>query len=147
MMGVSPLLHLDREIKDPKSVLVYVKSPDDSLPQEDDNLSDKTVEKDSEVIFSSSSVDVGDDSHTEQEKDVKVEMSLPLRLEESYEGDVEVVEDDDDNSLPVESEEEVMTKVSEPETIAEAVVKEALNGDRPVVRTRRRRSKTNNSEE
>jgi len=70
-----------------------------------------------------------------------------LRLEESYEGDVEVVEDDDDNSLPVESEEEVMTKVSEPETIAEAVVKEALNGDRPVVRTRRRRSKTNNSEE
>ncbi|MGY6530232.1 MAG: Rne/Rng family ribonuclease [Cyanobacterium sp.] len=151
MMGVSPLLHLDREIKDPKSVLVYVKSPDESLADGDGNNGvESNLDQDSEVIFSSSSVDLDDESSTKEEKEVRVDLSLPLKLDESYEGEAEVVEDDENTSLMDGNnaeEEEVNAKVPEPETIAEAVVKEALNGDRPVVRTRRRRSKNKTSEE
>ncbi|AFZ46303.1 ribonuclease, Rne/Rng family [Cyanobacterium stanieri PCC 7202] len=147
MMGVSPLLHLEREIKDPKSVLIYVQSPDESGVEEENHSADERVVEDSEVIFSSSSVEMDGDSG-EMDSDGDDNSSLPLfAVEATDDGEAEEVEetpifDEDGNADHGDDDAEVISpKVSEPETIAEAVVKEALSGDRPVVRTRRRRSK------
>jgi ribonuclease E len=136
MMGISPLLHLDREVKDPKSVLVYVQSPDGNSVEETNDSEEK---EDKEVIFASRDDSEIDDFEVE---DFGVE-DINSSPDDSSSENQEVVEDSpEDDSSSAEEENNFVAEITEPETIAESVIKEALNGDRPVVRTRRRRSST-----
>lgn len=140
MMGVSPLVHLGREIKDPKSVLVYVQNP-----TENGNQTVETKAEEDTVIFSSEeNID-----HQPNSKDELPKLSLEDRESlEQVEEEYTEIEDDEETIISPEEVEAVHIP-SEPQTIAEMVVEEALKGDRPVVRARRRRGAkvTENSEE
>lgn len=148
LMGVSPILRLEQEFKDPKALMVYVKSPND---QKDTNqtdifedtenyvLDDEEESKsplldaianlvspdtdDDAIIYSS--VEMGNDS---EEEAPMISQNLDLDTEE------EEKEEENTDFEPYQS------LISEPETITEALIKEAKMSDLPVVRTRRRRT-------
>lgn len=148
LMGVSPILRLEQEFKDPKALMVYVKSPND---QKDTNqtdifedtenyvLDDEEESKsplldaianlvspdtdDDAIIYSS--VEMGNDS---VEEAPMISQNLDLDTEE------EEKEEENTDFEPYQS------LISEPETITEALIKEAKMSDLPVVRTRRRRT-------
>ncbi|MBD2394132.1 Rne/Rng family ribonuclease [Cyanobacterium aponinum FACHB-4101] len=146
-MGVSPLLRLEQEFKDPKSVLVYVRNPEEQKnidtameknQQEDVEIADDEGENALEVASPSTTAEVifpqGKETMVnELEIDVQVgEVDDQIELEEDdnfEESSKEVF--DGDNSETAE------------ETITDAIIKEALESDRPVVRTRRRRTSRN----
>ena len=125
LMGVSPLFHLDREFKDPKSVLVLVKSPNNGHNQ------DLEVETTNPDI-------VEETSHSETNADNNIESFDQSQDLDS--GELTI----NSESEAVENEAEIESSQADEElqTITDAVIKEALEGDRPIVRTRRRRSST-----
>lgn len=143
LMGVSPLVHLGREFKDPKSVLVYVASgddesniPDDS-PHEDNSFVDISENPLSDaianIVFSSENND------SEEILELESRESESEDIDENSDDDNEMETDDTTNDMK----EEVsfnIHNIVEPETITEAIIKEALDQDLPVVRRRRRRS-------
>ncbi|MGI0480789.1 Rne/Rng family ribonuclease [Geminocystis sp. CENA526] len=148
LMGVSPILRLEQELKDPKAVMVYVKSPDentnnlytetspdtDNYSPEDDEISayplldaisnivSQDEEKEDEIIYSS----VTNDEFEEEIVTPNLDFTLNIKPQEDN-------EEKDDFA-------EYKSIMAEPETITEAVIKEALEGDQPVIRTRRRRT-------
>ncbi len=135
-MGVSPLLHLEREFKDPKSVLIYVQLPQEGTQEVDE-------EKQIEAIIEVNPHHT-DDTNIEQESN-----SDELIIPES-----DIISDENDETIIFENEIQTEikdgieiqtnninnTSLSEVETISETAIKEALEGERPVVRTRRRRT-------
>ena len=134
-MGVSPLVHLEREFKDPKSVLIYVKLPEEGKAEVD---SDETTETIIEV-----NSDETDGSNVRQEntqlESIAEEEAISAEINE-----ITTVEDDQDGDIETEAPVNNST-IAEPETISEAAIKEALEGDSPVVRTRRRRRPSSSS--
>ncbi|RMD70777.1 MAG: Rne/Rng family ribonuclease [Cyanobacteria bacterium J149] len=137
-MGVSPLLRLEQEFKDPKSVLVYVRNPEEQENIEDIDIPPETNQQED--------VDIADD----EEKNVS-EVIFPQGKEtmvNELEIDVQVGEVDDQIELDEddnfeESSKEVFdgdNSENPEETITDAIIKEASQSDRPVVRTRRRRT-------
>lgn len=150
LMGVSPILRLEQELKDPKAVMVYVKSPNDQTDTnqtdifedtenyalDDDeaesplldaiaNLVSQDNDNDDDAIIYSS-VEMNDDSD-----EVKPMTCMDLDM------DKKVTEEKEEENTDFEA---YQSLISEPETITEALIKEALENDRPVVRTRRRRT-------
>lgn len=148
-MGVSPLLRLEQEFKDPKSVLVYVRTPSEKDNSEDgveegpvltlpplmreDEIADEPMETEGgddlipEVVFPQGQ----DTMILEGEVDVDSPEIEDVRQENEVESyfkqipdEIDVINNDD----------------SEGQTITDAIIKEALESDRPVVRTRRRRT-------
>jgi ribonuclease E len=148
LMGVSPILRLEQDLKDPKAVMVYVKSPDentnniytdtsedtDNYTPEDDEISEYPLldaisniisqdeEEEDEIIYSS----VTNDEFEEEIVTPNLDFTLNIKPQEDN-------EEKDDFA-------EYKSIMAEPETITEAVIKEALEGDQPVIRTRRRRT-------
>ncbi len=156
-MGISPLLHLETEVKDPKSVLIYVQLPEEgkaNLEDEEETDAILSVNPDSSNIDEEQTVepDIESDIESDIEPGIEVELSSSFEEEDKVEEEAKltIVEEDqlefvseqdtiDENK---EVTEETPTKTQIPdksETIAEAAIKEALEGDRPVVRSRRRR--------
>lgn len=140
-MGISPLLHLEQEFKDPKSVLVYVRNAEDKdefesniLEDEDqgiDDIVDIDTEEDSipEVIFPQ-----GKDTML---YDLEIDVDTP-EIEDAIE-----LEDSDYFNLMPDDMDVSDNDNDEVETITDAIIKEALESDHPVVRTRRRRTSRN----
>ena len=128
-MGVSPLLHLEREFKDPKSVLIYVKLPEEGKAEVDGKATEEAI---IEVNADETKVSNLEEKNTEQES-VTENVAISTEIEE-----INTVEDDKDVEDDTETQVNNST-ITEPETISEAAIKEALEGDSPVVRTRRRR--------
>ncbi|WP_330204249.1 Rne/Rng family ribonuclease [Cyanobacterium sp. Dongsha4] len=137
-MGVSPLLHLEQEFKDPKSVLVYVRNPEEQENIEDIDIPPETNQQED--------VDIADD----EEKNMS-EVIFPQGKEtmvNELEIDVQVGEVDDQIELDEDDNFEESSKdvfdgdnsENPEETITDAIIKEASQSDRPVVRTRRRRT-------
>ena len=152
-MGVSPLLHLEREFKDPKAVLIHVKLPEEieadeqidsgaetpveegveaeavtintievaSEDQVDEIVAESVVEDDNDVTELST-----DDSDISPEDQDIVQIEGDITIDES-ENETNTTEVDGGDVAP-----------AEPETISETAIKEALEGDRHVDRTRRR---------
>lgn len=148
-MGVSPLIRLEQEFKDPKSVLVYVKSPDD-LTEENQTQEEETMEniKESESntpeiseypLFDAIANLVSDDDKQIDDDETILESpndDLSELEQENLPPSITLEEEDNQPS-------EILNNlITEPETITETVIKEALESDRPIVRTRRRRSST-----
>jgi ribonuclease E len=120
LMGVSPLIHLEREFKDPKSILVLVKSADNS---QNGDTSIDMVDVDSQAEENLNL----DTDHDESDLD---EVSSDYLATDS---DFDLEENDN-------STEEFAQLEEQTETITDKVISEALESDRPIVRTRRRRS-------
>lgn len=152
LMGVSPLVHLGQEFKDPKSVLIYVASGDD-----ESNIPDDSADEDNSSIYISDNplLDaIANILPSSQNND-----SEEILESESWESEPEYIEENNYRSEM--KTDEIVEKVSfnnieekvsfnnivdiEPKTISEAVIKEALEQDNPVVRTRRRRRTSTSS--
>ena len=134
-MGVSPLLHLEREFKDPKSVLIYVKLPEEIEPEAVVDSSPETTEIEESTELADEPID---DNLTVEQSD-----STTVITENEESADEEIFSTTETFSVEAPSANENV----EPETtIAETAIKEALEGDRPVVRTRRRRRASTSSE-
>ncbi|BAQ65219.1 Rne/Rng family ribonuclease [Geminocystis sp. NIES-3709] len=160
LMGVSPILRLGQEFKDPKSVVIYVKSPDDNSNNIDfdksqdkenysinndevseyplldaiaDMVSQNIDEEDETIIYNNSAM-------YEYSEDKENEMTISL------DSDMEEYEEVPSYSIPdivsQDTDSQFQNLIVEPQTITETLIKEALESDRPVVRTRRRRSST-----
>jgi ribonuclease E len=143
LMGVSPLVHLGREFKDPKSVLVYVASGDDesNIP-DDSSYEDNSFVDISENPLSNAIANIVLSSENNDSEEI-----LELESRESESEDIDENSDDDDEMETDDTTNDMKEEVSfnihnivEPETITEAIIKEALDQDLPVVRRRRRRS-------
>lgn len=144
LMGVSPLVHLGQEFKDPKSVLIYVASGDD-----ESNILDDSVDEDNSFVDISENhlLDVFTNIVPSSENNDSEEI-LSLESRESESDDIPENGNDNDpemetNNTTNDTKEEVsfnIQNIVEPETITEAIIKEALDQDLPVVRRRRRRS-------
>lgn len=124
LMGVSPLLHLDREFKDPKSVLVFVQSSQNGNHKhtsESYDEQDKNIEE---------TQNIQDNQETE---------NLYFDRNDDYNN---IVDSDyvEENYLNIKDDFDEEENQEEAQTIVDEVIKDALEGDRPVVRTRRRRS-------
>ncbi|BAQ62755.1 cytoplasmic axial filament protein CafA and Ribonuclease G [Geminocystis sp. NIES-3708] len=153
LMGVSPLIHLGQEFKDPKSVLIYVSSENDESNIPDDFSSQDSSDKDiSKNSVYQSDKDISENPLFEVITDI---VPSPLENEESEEifssellesESERLEENNNDNDIEIDDiEEEVSFSLNnslEAETISETIIKEALEQDRPVVRTRRRRTST-----
>ena len=125
-MGVSPVLLLERELKDPKSVLVCVQ-----LPEEGNSKTEIT--EDTETI-----IEVNPDNiNNNNIKSENIE-ALELVSIETNVIDVHNLTDTEENNLVHTT--ITQESIAEEETIAETAIKEALENDRPIVRTRRRRN-------
>ena len=93
LMGISPLVRLDKEFKDPKSVILYVKAPGEEDP---------AVEKIEEVESSQNESETTA-SDTPVEEPISVEQSVEPKLPVVEETAVE--ETPVDNTSTIESEE------------------------------------------
>lgn len=142
-MGISPLLHLDQEFKDPKSVLIYVRNSEDQ-----DHLEDNTIEELEEVTNQTFDSDTDEDSMPEvifpQGKETMIhELEIDVDTSE-IEDSIEVEDSDYFNFNLIPDDMDISDSDNdEVETITDAIIKEALESDRPVVRTRRRRTSRN----
>jgi len=148
-MGVSPLLRLEKEFKDPKSVLVYVCNPGERENIENiDTAMEKNQQEDIEIADDEdkNAIEVASPSTTEvifpQGKETMVnELEIDVQVEEVDE-QIELEEDDNFEESSKEVFDGDNSETAE-ETITDAIIKEALQSDRPVVRTRRRRTSRN----
>jgi ribonuclease E len=139
LMGVSPILHLGQELKDkdPKSILIYVSSPDD----ESNILEDSDHKHNSSVDISENPVLDGMVNTVSSPENNDCEDTLEPELGESEQEEIDKSNYDADIEID-DTQEGVSNNIIEPETISEAIIKDALEQDRPVVRTRRRRTST-----
>ncbi len=119
LMGVSPLVHLDQEFKDPKSMLVLVKSSENGHNRDiPADFVDVASDTDESLNLDS------DNNLSEVDDDINYDY---LANNSDF--------DSEENKTEAE-----FSQLEEPETITDQVINDALEGDRPVVRTRRRRS-------
>ncbi|MBL1210338.1 Rne/Rng family ribonuclease [Geminocystis sp. GBBB08] len=145
LMGVSPLLHLEQEFKDPKSVLIYIASPDDEssisddIPQEEDqNNSVGEISENRLLDAIANIVPFSENNHNNETETLESGESVEEEIEESK----------NDGAVEIEETEPEIINISniiEPETISEAIIKQALEQEQPVVRTRRRRTSTSSA--
>jgi ribonuclease E len=150
LMGVSPILRLDQEFKDPKAVMVYVKSPDDETTpnqtdifEETENYALDDEEESKSPLLDAIAKLVSQDNHdddaviyssVEMEDDFEEQRSM-ISLNLDVDTDKEEQKEEENKDF-----EPYQSLICEPETITEALIKEAKMSDRPVVRTRRRRT-------
>lgn len=127
LMGISPLVHLEREFKDPKSVLVFVKSAQNGHISrlKSEQVADEMYNETEEIHQLSA-----------QEFENERDFNNGDRLDDDYFSPDSDYESDEENN----GESEYNQLDEESETITDALIKEAQDGDQPVVRTRRRRS-------
>ncbi|WP_017294166.1 Rne/Rng family ribonuclease [Geminocystis herdmanii] len=148
LMGVSPILRLEQEFKDPKALMVYVKSPNDEKDTNQTDIFEDTEnyvlddEEESkspllDAIANLVSPDTDDDAiiYSSVEMDNDSEEEAPM-ISQNLDLDTEEEEKDEVST----DFEPYQSLISEPETITEALIKEAKMSDLPVVRTRRRRT-------
>jgi ribonuclease E len=153
LMGVSPILHLGQEFKDPKAVMVYVKSTDnqtefnqtDIFEDTENYALDDDQESKSSLLEAIANV-VSEDIDHNNDDDAVIYSSV--KMEDDFEQEAPMIAQslDLDREEEEEKEEEntdfepYQSLISEPETITEALIKEAKMSDLPVIRTRRRRT-------
>jgi ribonuclease E len=82
LMGVSPLVSLEREIKDPKSVLVYVKTRDENTPLE--SVSEESVTVEAVQPEQSEQLEQLEQSEQSEQSEMELEPSINNDNEESY---------------------------------------------------------------
>jgi ribonuclease E len=135
-MGVSPLLHLEREFKDPKSVLVYVQLPEEGKSE----INQLEETEDTEAIIEVNPEDDINDNNFGDDRQEYLELDNNETNNNSDDIDIDTstISDAEKES----SEQAIVASISFPEeeTITETAIKEALESDRPIVRTRRRRT-------
>ncbi len=102
LMGISPLVRLDREFKDPKSVILYVKAPGEEDP---------TVEK-VETVESSDSL--SESETTISETPVEETISESTSVEKPPEPKLPVEEETEVQSTPVDNTDTATTENEEP---------------------------------
>ncbi len=90
LMGISPLVRLDREFKDPKSVLVSVKVPDDSV----NGLKTQEVQDEQQTQEAS-----------REDRSLVISQSLPVEVSE-FSGDEDEKKEDDSSTKSLESDSE-----------------------------------------
>lgn len=139
-MGVSPLLHLEREFKDPKSVLVYVQ-----LPEEKSEINQSEDVEDTEAIIEVNPDENTNDNNFGDDRQDYLELDNNETNNNSDNTDIGIstISDSEISDTEKESSEQAIvtsTSFPEEETITETAIKEALESDRPIVRTRRRRT-------
>ena len=134
-MGISPLLHLEQEFKDPKSVLVYVRTPEDQDHSEK-KATDEVIDIESEEEFVPEVIfPQGKETMIHE---VEIDVDTP-----EIEDNIDVEEEDYFNLMPDDMD-ITDNDNNAVQTITDAIIQEALESDRPVVRTRRRRSTSRN---
>ncbi|MGK7955856.1 MAG: ribonuclease E/G, partial [Crocosphaera sp.] len=119
LMGISPLVRLDQEIKDPKSVVVSVKSPE--------GVERKTVAK---TIQNTEETETPDTTQQQMVIDLTGINTIPATEPVTVEPTQETDNNDEDNQ-----EDEIIDAATEDE------------GPKPVIRRRRRRSSAKDSDE
>ena len=146
LMGVSPLLHINQEFADPKSVLIYVQSPQVN----DVTNSDTQVNNSNDINSSEHDLTIEHINDTESDNHSAIANEIPPSEENIVTELLEIIEEKEEKeerkeniNIETEKEEPLMIDLKiEPETITEALIKEADNQDVPVVRRRRRRTST-----